>query len=80
MSMEWIRNYYGVPAQRGGRVEYTGCKPAKLGTIVSASNAHINVKLDGQKYPTPFHPTWELRYLDAAESATPAPTVIGENG
>lgn len=63
--MEWVRKYYGVPAKRGGRVEYTDGKP-RLGTICSASNGRLNIRLDGEKHPAQFHPTWELRYLDAS--------------
>lgn len=65
MSMDYVRTYYRVPAKRGGRVEYTGEKSARFGTIVSANNGRINIRLDGEKHPSPFHPLWELRYLDA---------------
>lgn len=64
MSMEWISKNYGVPAQRGGRVRYTGGKEPRLGTIVSASGGHLNIRLDGQTAVQPYHPTWELEYLD----------------
>ena len=63
MSMKYIRNYYGVPAKRGGRVQYTGCGKNKLGTITSANGARLNIRLDGVKHTMPFHPTWELKYL-----------------
>lgn len=69
MSLEYISKAYGVPAKRGGRVEYTGDGKPVLGTIVSASGAHLNIRLDGQKYHFPYHPTWKLRYLDASENA-----------
>lgn len=60
MSMSYIRKYYGVPAKRGGRVEYFGVR----GTIISARGHHLNVLLDGSKCAMPFHPTWSLKYLD----------------
>lgn len=68
MSMDYIRRTYGVPAQVGGRVRYTGDGDDKpqLGTITSASGAHLNIRLDGQKHALPFHPTWKLEYLDEA--------------
>ncbi|GHE82587.1 hypothetical protein GCM10019059_44960 [Camelimonas fluminis] len=70
MSMAWVRKYYGVPARRGGRVEYTGGWKDKakstLGTIRSASGGRLNIQLDGEKHASPFHPTYELRYLAAA--------------
>lgn len=69
MSLEWIRKYYGVPARRGGRVEYTGGGGNELGTIFGTSGPHLRIRLDGKKHSTPFHPTWELRYLEAAAVA-----------
>lgn len=72
MSLHWIRSYYGVPAKRGGRVEYTPCKgsqakPGKLGTITGARGPHLLIRLDDEKASHPYHPTWELRYLDSPE-------------
>jgi hypothetical protein len=67
MSVEYVRKAYGVPARRGGRVEYTGDCKTELGTIRSASGGHLNMRLDGVKHTIPFHPTWKLRYLDAPE-------------
>lgn len=68
MSMAWVRGYYGVPAKRGGRVEYTGEGKPELGTICSASNGRLNIRLDGTKHAMPFHPLWELRYLNRGEA------------
>ena len=67
MSMEWIRKRYGVPAKRGGRVEYTGGKTPEFGTILAAREGRLRIRLDAMEYthPLPFHPTYELRYLDA---------------
>ena len=66
MSMSYVRNRYGGPAMRGGRVEYTGDGKKELGTIRSATDGRLNIQLDGINHTMPFHPTWELRYLDAA--------------
>jgi hypothetical protein len=65
MSMEWVRNYYKVPAKRGGRVVYTGGKTPEYGTIKSAKDGKLYIQLDGMTYthPLPFHPTWEIKYL-----------------
>jgi len=65
-SLQWVRKNYGVPAKRGGRVEYTGGGKPELGTIRSASGSHLMIQLDGVKHTAPFHPTWKLRYFDAA--------------
>ncbi|WP_430252432.1 hypothetical protein [Neorhizobium sp. DAR64860/K0K1] len=67
MSMEWIRKRYGVPAKRSGRVEYTGGKTPEFGTILAAREGRLRIRLDVMEYthPLPFHPTYELRYLDA---------------
>ncbi|BCH20153.1 hypothetical protein [Mesorhizobium sp. L-2-11] len=67
MSIEWVRKTYGVPAKRGGRVEYKGEGKPELGTICGASGGHLSIRLDKAKHPMPFHPTWKLRYLDQVQ-------------
>lgn len=64
MSIDYIRRYYGVPAKKGGRVEYTGGAKPVLGTICGADGAHLTIRLDGMKHTMPYHPTWKLRYLE----------------
>lgn len=64
MSIAWIRNNYGVPAKRGGRVEYAGRGTPMLGTIVGTNGPHLRIVLDGEKHVMPYHPTWKIRYLD----------------
>jgi hypothetical protein len=68
MSLDYIRKTYGVPAKRGARVEYSGGKSPLFGTITGSRSAYIRVRLDGDKTSKPFHPTWEIRYLDDATS------------
>jgi len=63
MSLEYIGNYYRVPASEGTRVKYTGGKTPKFGTIIGAQGAHLLIQLDGQKIARPYHPTWEIAYL-----------------
>lgn len=65
MSLQYIRDTYGVSARRGGRVEYTGNGSTKQGTITGARGAHVLIRLDGDKFSVAFHPTWKLEYLDA---------------
>ncbi|AEK09791.1 hypothetical protein PBI_PATTYP_72 [Mycobacterium phage PattyP] len=57
MSMEWVRQAYGVPARRGGRVRFFGTE----GTITSASH-YLRVRTDDGRRLL-LHPTWEVEYL-----------------
>ena len=65
MSMEYIRENYGVPAKRGGRVEYSGGAEPRRGTIRSADGHYLKIQMDGERRTRTFHPTWELRYVQA---------------
>ena len=55
--LEYIRNYYGVPATKGKIVRYKG----KLGIITGASGPHVKVRIEGEKHALPYHPT-DLNY------------------
>jgi len=55
--LEYIRNYYGVPATKGKIVSYKG----KLGVITGASGPHVKVKLEDGKHAFPYHPN-DLKY------------------
>ena len=59
--MEYIRRTYGVPAKRGGRVDYRGQK----GTITGSDGAYLLIRLDGEKRSKRYHPVWCLAYADA---------------
>lgn len=65
MSMPRIRERYGVPAKRGGRVIYSGEGLPRTGTIVGSTrgNDHLRIRLDGDNLVHSFHPTWELKYM-----------------
>jgi len=64
MSMDYIRKAYNVPAKRGGRVEYTGCKDeGEQGTITGSDGHYLRVRLDGHKEAGNFHPTHAMAYL-----------------
>jgi len=60
MSMKQIRDYYGVPAKRGGRVEGVG---GRLGTIKSARDLRLMILFDGSNFVRQVHPTRALTYL-----------------
>jgi hypothetical protein len=60
----YIRRYYSVPADRGGRIRYTGDGGPREGTIVGFVDSYLSVVLDGDDgIAQPFHPTWEIEYL-----------------
>lgn len=56
--MEYIRNFYNVPAKRLGLVKYKG----KQGKITGYRNAYLLVTLDGESRCKPYHPM-DLEYL-----------------
>ncbi len=61
----YINKTYGLSLKRGSRVEYTGDREVKRGTVTSAAGAHINVRFDGSAASAgPFHPTWEMRQIE----------------
>ena len=60
MSMEYIRKY-GVPAKRGRRIYYAYSR--QYGTITSAKGGRLRIRLDGEKRPQSYHPTWMIDYL-----------------
>lgn len=66
MSLRYIRDTYGVPAKRGGRIEYTGNGAKIQGTITGSKGGNIRVRLDGDTHSSVFHPTWKIRYLDVS--------------
>ena len=65
--MDWIRRTYGVPANRGGRVQlgrgFGSLLGGRAGTITSADGQYLRIRVDGiPGRPLRFHPTWELTY------------------
>ena len=64
--MDYVRKTYGVPAKRGGRVEYTDIRGQKFkGTIHSAESCgRLRILLDGHRWADSYHPTWNLVYLE----------------
>ena len=57
--MEYIREYYKVPAKKGARIKFH----ARPGTIVGAQGPHLRIRLDGDTGIKSYHPTWEMEYL-----------------
>lgn len=68
MSLKYISECYGVPADKGQRIVFNGgCCPSP-GEIVGAYNASIEVILDNTPGKTLlFHPTWNMEYVESEE-------------
>jgi len=60
VSLAYIRDYYGVPARRGGRVRFDG----RDGTIVGAQAQYLRVRLDGDRRPITAHAKWRMEYAE----------------
>jgi hypothetical protein len=58
MSLDYIRQSYGVPAKRGMRITIDG-RPA---TITGSAGARLRVRRDGEKRTVIAHPTWRVDY------------------
>lgn len=63
MSLEYIRDYYDVPAHKSARILY-GDKP---GEIQGADGQYLRIKLDGEDVCHSYHPTWNITYLKQGE-------------
>lgn len=62
MSMENIRQQYGVPAKVGMRVTAIG----KPGVITGTRGPHLRIRIDGEIKPRSYHPTWKIEYPPSA--------------
>lgn len=69
MTLAYIRDHYGVPAKRNGRVHYTGDGDPRVGTIVGARGQYLRVRFDGLTGIDALHPTWKVEYLTAVAVA-----------
>lgn len=57
--LEYVRNYYNVPAYKGVRISYQG----KQGVIVDGDGPYISIRLDGETIARPYHPKDGITYL-----------------
>lgn len=67
MSLDYIRNYYKVPAEVGREISYTGEKgKERKAVIVCAHGNYIGVVFHDSEPEEimPLHPTWEVKYLE----------------
>ena len=72
MSLKYIRNYYQVPASRGGIILYTGQnKSAVRMRIIGSRGAHLKCRQisDGPSGIIKIlHPTWGVEYLPTTKT------------
>ena len=63
--MERIRQAYGVPAKKGGRVVWleNDGQRRTMGTITGTRGKYIRIRLDGANYSQNYHPIYCLEYL-----------------
>lgn len=65
-SLEYVRQYYKLPAYIGQRVRY---RKDYVGTITGGAGAYIKITFDGTDKEDigRYHPDWEIEYLEAEE-------------
>lgn len=66
MSMQRIREAYGVPAKRGMVVKLLGEPHVILSASRSALHLMLRPVAGGPRYPA--HPTWQIEYPDVEQS------------
>lgn len=64
MSMQRIREQYGVPAKRGGEVRFRGERAVILSADPTGAYLWLELPWGSTKRVGPVHPTWEMDYLD----------------
>jgi hypothetical protein len=62
---EWMKQHYGVPARRGGRVIFDG-KPGRITSTNAAGHLVLHLDGDPPRRRVYVHPRWRMEYLDEA--------------
>ena len=78
-ALAYVKAYYRVPAEVGGRVLFVepNCQATgKKGTITGGTGPYVLVRFDGEEHELPCHPRG-LDYLGPAIDPTP-PQPLGE--
>ena len=60
MALEYIRDYYRVPAFKGAKVKYKGTEA----TIKGGKGQYLNLVFEDKSMNGSYHPTWEIEYLE----------------
>jgi hypothetical protein len=64
--LEYVRDYYGVPAVIGRRVEADG----REGVITGGDGQYLLVRIAGENAPSRWHPMWRMHYfIEASETS-----------
>ncbi|MEJ7786421.1 MAG: hypothetical protein WKF96_16580 [Solirubrobacteraceae bacterium] len=63
MSIQYVRDTYGVPVRRGQRVIHGG---RDHGTVTCCKGAHVRVRFDGERHSESCHPL-SLDYGDGVQ-------------
>ena len=59
-AMAWVRDNYGVPAQRGRMVRFQGARAC----ILSAKGGYLMIRMIATGQVFRVHPTWQMEYDD----------------
>ena len=59
MTLKYIRDYYGVPAERGMRVVADG----RRAEIRGAKDQYLLLRCEDDEKLSVWHPTWRMVYL-----------------
>lgn len=68
MSMEDIRNFYGINVKRGSKIIYTGNGYPQQGVVVGSIGGYLRIKINEKIFT--YHPTWKIDIVDCG-SKTP---------
>jgi hypothetical protein len=59
-ALEYIRDYYRVPAFKGAKVKFKGIEAV----IKGGKGQYLDLAFTDKSMNGPYHPTWEIEYLE----------------
>lgn len=65
--LQHIRDWYGVPAHVGRRINFDYLSATREGTIVGHNGASLLVQFDDAEREEVVHPTWHVQYLECGQ-------------
>jgi len=63
MTIQYVRDFYSVPAKIGGRVEWTAPNGAKFKGTIRSADHRLHVRMDGERHNRILHPTDNVKYI-----------------